>query len=131
MRRIIQLELLTFLLIVPSPGYAQVGQAQLSGDILDTSGAVISGAAVVLMEVHTNSEVRTVTGPSGTYVFFPVKPGVYRITAEAPGFQRVVRDGVTSVTGERIHVDLQLQVGQTEQSVNVTSGAPLLRTDSA
>ena len=109
----------------------QVASAQLNGEVLDPRGTAVPGAPIVLTETGTSAEIRTVAGPDGNYVAFPVKPGVYRLTAEAPGFQRVVREGVRLSTGERVHVDFKLAVGAAGQSVTVTGDASILRDSSA
>ena len=105
--------------------------AQLSGEVLDPTGAVIPGATISLAEPQTNSVFRMVSGPTGSYLFFPLKPGIYRATVEASGFQRVVHQTITVATGEHIRLDFRLQVGETQESLIVTADAPLLRTDSA
>src|SRR3954469_11177382 len=105
----------------------QVASAQLSGDIVDPRGAPIAGASIVLTEANTNAVVRAVSENSGTYTAFPVKPGLYRVTVEAAGFQRLVREGVRLSTGERVSLDFKIQVGATSQSVTITADAPILR----
>src|SRR5207344_851741 len=67
----------------------------------------------------------------GTYNAFPVKPGLYRVAVEAPGFQGVVREGVRMATGERVPLDFKLDVGARPESVTVVGDVPLLRDASA
>src|SRR3954466_8404601 len=109
----------------------QVASAQLSGDIVDPRGAPIAGASIVLTEANTNAVVRAVSENSGTYTAFPVKPGLYRVTVEAPGFQRVVRERVRLSTGERVRLNFDVAVSVANQSVTVTADASLLRDASA
>jgi len=52
---------------------------------------------------------------------------MYRVTVEASGFQRVVREGVRMSTGERVRLDFDLAVNVANQSVTVTADASLLR----
>lgn len=108
----------------------QVASAQLNGEVVDARGAAVPGASIVLTETQTNAEIRTVAGGDGNYVAFPVKPGFYRLTVEAPGFERVVRESVRLSTGERVHVDFKLAVGAVSQTVTVSADAPLLRDSS-
>src|SRR5262245_45381483 len=108
----------------------QVAAAQLSGDVVDPRGVAVPGASITLTNVDTNAEIHTVTTNEGTYTAFPVKPGLYRVTVEASGFQRVVREGVRMSTGERVPLDFKLSVGAVTQSVTVTADAPILRDES-
>jgi hypothetical protein len=122
-----------FLLIL-SPARLWAGQGiqtELSGQITDESAAAIPSAVVELTDNETNRSFRNVTTTEGTYVFASLKPGLYTIVAEAPGFQSVRRQGISVVTGEKIRVDFMLRVGTIDEAVNVVSDAPLLRTESA
>src|SRR2546428_57235 len=105
--------------------------AQLVGQVLDPSGHVVPRASVVLTDLATNVTVQTLTGPDGLYVFLEPKPGRYSIAVEAAGFQRVVRPEVTLATGEKIRLDFVLTIGAVQESVTITSDAPLLRSESA
>ena len=105
--------------------------AQLVGQVLDPSGHVVPRASVVLTDLATNVTVQTLTGPDGLYVFLEPKPGRYSIAVEAAGFQRVVRPEVTLATGEKIRIDFVLTIGAVQESVTITSDAPLLRSESA
>ena len=109
----------------------QVASAQLTGSVVDPRGAPVPSASVVLTNVNTNAEFRAGTERNGAYTVFPVKPGTYRVSVAAPGFARVVREGVRMTTGERVHLDFDLEVGAEGQSVTVTGDAPILRDASA
>jgi len=108
----------------------QVAASQLSGDISDPSGKAVAGATIHIIEMNSNAEMSAVTGSQGNYVVFPVKPGIYRVTVEAPGFQRLVREGIRMSTGERVRVDVHLEVGTASQSITVSGDAPILRDSS-
>jgi hypothetical protein len=58
-------------------------------------------------------------------------PGTYSVTAESTGFKTTVRDGITIETGARLSIDIKLEVGQTNQSIEVTAETPLVDTTSA
>ena len=109
----------------------QVASAQLTGDVKDPRGSAVPGASIVLTEVDTNVEIRTASEVNGGYAAFPVKPGLYRVTVEAPGFQRVVREGVRMTTGERVRLDFNLAVGADSENVTVNADVPILRDASA
>lgn len=56
---------------------------------------------------------------------------MYRITVEAPGFKRYVRDNVQIRTGEIPRIDIALEVGTVTESIQVQGSAPLLDTETA
>ena len=72
----------------------------------------------------------TVTTGAGVYTVPQLAAGDYSITVVAPGFDRLIRNGVTVSVGQTATIDLQLAVGQATASITVTADAPLLQTDS-
>lgn len=110
---------------------AQAGQCEIMGEVRDPQGAIVVDARVSATETRTNLSFATTTGASGTYTITNLRPGSYRVTAEAHGFKRLAREGIELATGERVRIDLHVQVGATSEDVSVTSNAPLLRTESA
>jgi hypothetical protein len=106
-----------------------VGQSDtgaISGTITDPNGAVIPGAAVRAVNDSTGREVVTRTTEAGLYAFPNLTVGPYTITAEQAGFRKLQRSGVELRLAQRITLDLQLEVGELQQSVDVTAEAPLL-----
>ncbi|MBM3749191.1 MAG: carboxypeptidase regulatory-like domain-containing protein, partial [Acidobacteria bacterium] len=75
---------------------------------------------------------RTVqTNDSGQYVAYSVPTGNYTITVEMQGFQKLVRSGVQLTAADTLTVDLQLTVGNVQQTLEVTGTAPLLQSQTA
>jgi hypothetical protein len=66
---------------------AQSTSASIVGTIRDPHSAVIHGAVVSASTPERGWETKTTTGEDGSYTFYPVPPGLYRLTIEAPGFQ--------------------------------------------
>ena len=108
------------------PVTAQIA-GELTGRVLDPSGASISGAAVRLVSLATSISQTTATTSSGDYVFINLIPGPYRIDVSAPGFNGLSRSGITVITGQTVTVDLTLAVGSQQQTVTVSDDAPLLQ----
>jgi Carboxypeptidase regulatory-like domain len=100
----------------------------ISGTVRDSSGAVIAGVTVTLINVDTGITLSTTTGSEGQYTFSPVKIGHYSISATASGFQTVQQNNVTVDVQQKIEVNLSLPVGQTTESIVVNSAPPLLQT---
>ena len=105
--------------------------AELTGEVLDPSGVAIEQASVTLMEVDTNATFHSTSSIEGRYRFTGVRPGRYNVTVEASGFQRVTRQGVMLLTGEKVRLDFVLSIGSVLENVSITADAPLLRTESA
>ena len=110
---------------------AQTNTAEIIGAVQDTSGAVLPG--VVVAAVHTSSGFRAerITDQEGAFLLPALPVGEQVITAELPGFKRLVREGVSLAVGQRIRLDLVLQVGDITENVTITSSAPLLQNTTA
>src|SRR5712692_8785466 len=118
--------------LAATPTLAQTtGAATLVGTVTDSSGAVVPAAQVTVVNVETAFRSETQTGPGGNYYVPYLSPGTYRITLEAAGFKRYVRDGVTIRTGETPRVDITLELGSTTESITVKAAGPLLATETA
>jgi hypothetical protein len=117
--------------MIMSVAWAQSGSGDLSGTVTDAGGAVVAGAKVIAKsQMETGVEVRTVTTTTGDYVLISLRPGIYSVRVEATGFATVERAGITVRTGVRTRVDVQLHAGVAEQTVNVTTDASLLQSES-
>jgi hypothetical protein len=118
------------LLSLVSAALAQTtGTATLVGTVTDNTGAVVPGATVTVVNIETQFVYNGQTSPEGSYYVPNINPGTYRLTLEAQGFKRYVREGVTLRTSEQPRIDVQLEVGTVTESINVTGAAPLLETE--
>jgi hypothetical protein len=113
------------------PAFAQSGRAELTGEIRDEAGAVVPDGKVTVTAVATGQAVSVTTGPAGTFNVPYLRPGSYRVEAEAPGCRRSVREGVQLATGERVRIDLVLAVGAFTDATTVTADAPILQTETS
>ena len=68
------------------PAWAQFETASVLGTVRDSTGAVVPGATVRLLNVDTGVEATKVTDESGSYEFFTVRIGTYDVGAELSGF---------------------------------------------
>src|ERR1700743_3555646 len=69
------------------PALAQNTSADVVGTATDASGAVLSGATVVLTDVNTHDQRTATSGGAGEFTFTLLKPGTYSLTVTAPGFK--------------------------------------------
>jgi hypothetical protein len=107
------------------------GTGTLVGSISDSSGAVIAGAKVTVVNIDTSFVSETVASAEGSYQVPYLTPGNYRLSVEAAGFKKYVREGIQIRTGEIPRIDIQLEVGATTESIQVTGAAPLIDTETA
>jgi hypothetical protein len=109
------------------------GQAttSLRGAVTDSSGAAIPGANVTLTNTSTNVERHTITNERGSYDFVSVLPGPYKISVSAKGFREYVQSGLQLMVNLPASQNVQLQVGATSQTVEVSGVAPQLNTTDA
>lgn len=110
--------------------FAQETRSTINGHVYDQQMAAVAGAKVVILNVDTGIAATLVTNATGYYEAPLLVPGNYRITAEAPGFKTIVRDGVVLPVGQQLAIDLKLDVGAVTETVQVTAEAPVLDTGS-
>ena len=110
---------------------AQSTPSTITGLVTDTSGAVIPGAKVQVTNEDSGVKVVSVANSAGLYRTSSLIPGSYRVDAEAAGFQRLARTNLTVQIGQTLQVDLGLQLGNVQETVNVSSSTPVLETQSS
>src|ERR687896_2383100 len=121
--------LLVLLSLIPVAFAQTTGTATLVGTITDNTGAVVPGASVNIVNTETQFVYNGETNAEGSYYVPNLNPGTYRITIQAQGFKRYVREGVILRTSEQPRIDVQLEVGAVTETINVTGAAPLLETE--
>lgn len=111
--------------------WAQSFTATLRGTVRDQSGAVIPGATITVRNVSKGWTRTTVTNESGDYVVTQLPADSYAVTAQATGFKTEVREGIVLQVGQEARLDFTLVVGELEERVVVTAGAPLVQSENA
>lgn len=112
------------------PAAAQSFQGGLRGSVRDTTG-VLPGALLTLTHAGTGASRTAETNASGEYVFSAVPPGLYRLNGELTGYKKVIRDPLSIGAQDFLTVDLTLELGGIEETIQVTSGNPTLETSNA
>ena len=110
---------------------AQEYRATLTGFVADAQGLALPGVTVTATHVDTGTTQQVVTEANGAYTFALLSPGDYTVAAELQGFARLVREKVRLNSGQRVTLDLKLEVGNLTESVTVTGEAALLATGTA
>src|SRR5690348_950323 len=111
--------------------FGQFESAEVLGTVKDPSGAAVPQAIVTLTSRDTGIENKVTTDESGNYDFFNVKVGLYTVTVEHEGFTKFSTSDVRVNVNARQRVDVTLQVGASNQFVEVHGAAAVLETDSS
>src|SRR6185369_669930 len=85
---------LCFLLMAPMRVLAQAVTGVITGSVVDSTGAVVAGAAITLVNENTGDLRDLKAEPDGGFVIAGVFPGRYTIRIEAPGFKRLERQNI-------------------------------------
>jgi hypothetical protein len=119
------------LLLLPPLLTAQSQQAQLTGNITDSSGALVPGVQVTVTNIAT-ADIRTTTSDeAGLYTVPLLDPGKYEIKIRKDGFRSVTRSGVELHVNQTARVDIALEVGAVAESVQVTGAVAALQTETS
>src|SRR5690348_16599446 len=106
-------------LLLSSISFAQ-GLGSIVGTVTDSSGAVIPGAKITVLEAGTGLNRTAVADSQGYYVVPSLKPAQYLVSAEASGF-RTSKETVTLLANQTLTVNSKLQIGSSTEVVEVTS----------
>lgn len=110
--------------------FAQVaGTGSIEGTVTDPSGATVSGASVIAINVATGVETVTKSTNSGVFAIHALPPGEYTVTVVAAGFQTLKQEHVVVDALADVAVNPSLQIGATSQSVVVQAEPSVLKTE--
>ena len=124
-------KLIALLCLVAAAATAQIGSSTMTGRVTDASGAVVPNTTVTVVQKATNFTFNANTNEDGIFRVLSLQPGFYRVTFEASGFKKAIRDEIELRTGDTLAVDMSMQVGQVTDAVEVTGGAQLLETETS
>ncbi len=110
---------------------AQVDTGTIAGSVRDSSGAGVPSATVTFVEISTNATMKTQADASGDYASPPLRPGSYKITAEAAGFKTQTRGTLVLRVQDRLRLDFDMAVGSVSENVVVTAETPTIQTDTS
>jgi hypothetical protein len=118
-------------LLASIAAFSQSITGSITGIVTDSSGGLIPGAQVTVMNTGTGIRITATTDSSGNYSVPLLPRGDYRIEVSAQGFKRSVRDGITLQVQQTARIDVQMAVGELAESVVVSGDAGQLETESA
>jgi hypothetical protein len=126
-----RLLLAALLVAFASSAAAQEFRATVRGQIVDSSQGALPGATVTVQNTETNEVATATTNEQGSYTIPFLRPGLYTMTVEMPGFQKYSRTDMRLQVSQTADVNVTLAVAGVAEEVNVTSEAPLLETSRA
>src|ERR1700694_1750830 len=134
MTHLLRLVLILAVVASLSPPQA-LGQGETTsaivGQVRDTSNAVVPGATVTIANPETGLRRSAKTDEAGRFNFPQLKPGTYSVKVEAQGFEPRQNDNVVSGLGQKQTVDFTLKVARSNETVEVSSEAPLINPEDA
>ncbi|HMJ21584.1 MAG TPA: carboxypeptidase regulatory-like domain-containing protein, partial [Terriglobales bacterium] len=109
---------------------AQSTGGRVLGRVADPSGAVLANVRVLMVNEATGTSREAQTSESGDYVLVEVQPGTYRVEFEDRGFKKSVHKNVLVEVNQVVTLNATLEIGGTQEVVEVTAEAPLVETTS-
>lgn len=110
---------------------AQDPNAAVTGRVLDSTGAVVPGTQVTVINDATNVGYSATTNETGIYSVNSIPPGKYHIQVSKNGFKNIIKPGVILHVQDAPTFNFTLEIGPTSESVTVEGGAPLVNTENA
>ncbi len=110
---------------------AQQVFGSIFGAVTDPSGSAVNNAKVTVTDVTKGTSSVVMTNESGQYTKGQLIPDAYTVTIEAPGFSKIVSDQLTVQVDQATQFNATMQVGNVNQTVEVTAASPMLQTDRA
>jgi outer membrane receptor protein involved in Fe transport len=112
--------------------WAQDTTGKITGEVTDSSGAVIPNATVTVTNIATNLAKQTTTNNSGLYQALQLPIGSYRVTVSAPGFeQTTVQSNTALQINQTLRIDVTLNIGKISNSVTVESAGSQVETENS
>jgi Carboxypeptidase regulatory-like domain/TonB-dependent Receptor Plug Domain/TonB dependent receptor len=106
----------------------QTSEGRILGTVSDPTGAVIPGAKISVTNIKTEMTRQLVTTSDGTYVAPNLEPGIYTVTAEAPGFKKAVSTQFVLEVSRDARIDMKLQTGAITEILQVSAEGSLADT---
>ena len=110
---------------------AQTTNGLITGVVADSTGAVVGGAQVKVINTATGLERTAVSDASGLYVVPQLAPGTYTLMVAKEGFASVKQNNVQLLVNQSLTIDIKFSVASTTETIEVNAAPPMLNTTSA
>ena len=114
-------------LMIPMSASSQELRGKISGRVVDSNGAAVSGATVTVTDLARAGTTTFTTTKDGIFDAPYLLPGTYQVLVEASGFKKALQDKVTVAINETSNITITLDVGTVQETVTVTSEASQLK----
>jgi len=127
--RVVQrLSVLAVIALLACPLLAQSTGGRILGRVSDPTGAVVANVKVTLVNDATGVTRTTQSNENGDFVLVEVQPGNYHVEFEQAGFKKNIQKDVIVELNQVVTLNTTMQIGQTAETVEVSSEAPLVDT---
>ena len=113
-------------LLLATPVLAQQGTTELRGRVVDAQGGALPGVTVTIRNEATGMYRETVSSEDGSFLASSLVPGTYEASASLQGFKKFNRKGLILEVGKTSSIEITLEVGSFEETVNVSAASPLV-----
>jgi hypothetical protein len=117
--------------IAAAPTSGQATTGQIVGLVTDPTGAALASASITVTDENKGVTFEGRSGATGNYAVLSLPPGMYSVTATAPGFGETKFTHVVLAIDQQLALNFKLKVGSAASSVEVTEAPPVLQTESA
>jgi hypothetical protein len=122
---------LALLVVLALPVEAQVSSGSILGDVRDEKGAVVEGVQIQATNTSTGFARTASSNAFGSYRIDDLLPGAYTVTAQRDGFQTVAVSPLFVELNKKSHLDFDLHLGSSHESITVTAHVSSLQTEDA
>jgi hypothetical protein len=117
------LPLLLLILCATISASAQSTDATISGVVVDSTGKVIPGAGIEIVNDATGVQYSSETNGTGIYTASILPPGQYRIQVSKVGFKTLIKPGIILNVQSAMSLNFTLPVGAASESITVEAGS--------
>src|SRR5216683_68725 len=119
----------TLLVLTAAGLLAQGDRGILTGTVKDSTGAVVPGVRVTAIHLATNTSYKASTTASGDFTVPALPVGNYQMRVENTGFKTQIVNDIVVAAGATVRLDVALELGATQQTVEVATNAQVLQVD--
>lgn len=109
---------------------SQEFRGSITGQVTEASGALVANAQIRITNNANGSSTTAITNDSGNYSLLYLTPGQYTITVEATGFKKIVQQNIEVRVGDKLTLNLSLEIGGVSDTITVTDEGSVLDTSS-
>jgi hypothetical protein len=113
-------------LLFATPLLAQQGTTDIRGRVVDSQGGALPGVTVTVRNQATGMFRETISSEDGSFIASSLAPGTYEATASLQGFKKFDRKDLILEVGKTTSIEIKMEVGSFEETVNVSAESPLV-----